>query len=156
LDRCIDCHEEFETSDDPRMIRLDEDYDPVDYDGDGDLTEPVYDEIVSYQEALMAAMSAYAVNTTGTAIVFDAGAYPYWFADNNANGVNDEGDGRFASWTPRLLRAAYNYTWSVKDPGMFAHNPDYILQLLFDSTMDIGGEDAVAGFTRAPIHWADE
>jgi hypothetical protein len=156
LDRCIDCHEEFETSDDPHMIRLDEDYDAVDYDGDGNVTEPIYDEIVSYQEALAAAISEYAVNTTGVAIVFDAGAYPYWFADNNANGVNDEGDARYATWTPRLLRAAYNYTWSVKDPGMFAHNPDYILQVLFDSTQDIGGDAAVAGFNRAPIHWADE
>lgn len=156
INRCIDCHEEFEETDDPRSVRLDEDYDPVDYDGDGDMEEPVYDEIVSYQDTLLAAIYDYAANTVGTPIVFDSHAYPYWFIDTNSDGMAtpDEANygNQFNQWTPRLLQATYNYTWSVKDPGMFAHNADYILQLLYDSSMDIGGEDAVANYNRPPVH----
>lgn len=148
VDRCIDCHEEYEEGDDvAHSIRLDDDYDPVDYDGDGDVEEPVYDEIHSYQEALYAAIQDYAANTVGTPIVYDAHAYPYWF---------DDAGERYGTWTPRLVRTTFNYTWSKKDPGMFAHNPDYILQLLYDSLMDIGGEEAVAGFNRAPNNWMDD
>jgi hypothetical protein len=32
-----------------------------------------------------------------------------------------------------LLKAAYNYQMSVKDPGDFAHGNKYIVQLLHDS-----------------------
>jgi hypothetical protein len=45
-----------------------------------------------------------------------------------------------------LLRAAYNYQWVQKDPGAFAHNGKYILQVLYDSIADIGGD--VTGLTR--------
>jgi hypothetical protein len=47
-----------------------------------------------------------------------------------------------------LLRAAYNYTWAAKDPGSFAHNGLYMLQVLYDTLQDIGGSDAVSGMTR--------
>jgi len=57
----------------------------------------------------------------------------------------------YASWTPNLLRAAYDYQYSVKDPGVFAHNADYILQVLYDSIEAVGGKDAVAKFTRPPV-----
>jgi hypothetical protein len=40
---------------------------------------------------------------------------------------------RYASWTPRLLKAAYNYQLVTKDPGAYAHNPVYAMQLLYDS-----------------------
>lgn len=36
-------------------------------------------------------------------------------------------------WTPRLLKAAYNYQVAKKDPGGYVHNPTYLLQLLYDS-----------------------
>lgn len=45
---------------------------------------------------------------------------------------------RYATWTPRLLRAAYNYQYVAKDPGAYAHNPTYILQVLYDTPADIG------------------
>ena len=61
-------------------------------------------------------------------------------------GAADEGEEAFASWTPRLLKAAYNYQWFSKDPGAFAHNPKYVLQFLYDSLKDVGGD--VAGMTR--------
>lgn len=58
----------------------------------------------------------------------------------------DEGEGRYESWTPRLLRAAYNYPWVAKDPGAFAHNGKYILQVLCDSRRDLGA--SVSGMVR--------
>jgi hypothetical protein len=80
----------------------------------------------------------------GTPIAYDSHAYPYFFMDTNANGVVDPEEAvrenGFAGWTPRLLRAAYNYQWASKDPGSFAHNGEYILQTLYDSLEDIGGD----------------
>lgn len=140
VDDCAECHDGVETLEDiPNIRQEDEDVEPVDYDGDGDATEPIRAEIESFEEALYGAIQSYAADTAGTEIEYNPGRYPYWF--------DGEGE-RFSAWTPRLLRAAYNYTYSHKDPGVYAHNADYVLQLLYDSTMDIGGEDAVAGFTR--------
>lgn len=138
---CADCHEDVESREDIPNIRLDEDYDPVDYDGDGDVEEPIRAEIETLQTALYDEIVAYTTEM-GTPIVYNPDRYPYWF--------DEEGE-RYANWTPRLVRVIYNYTWSIKDPGVYAHNPDYILQLLYDSLLDIGGEEAVAGFTRAPV-----
>lgn len=155
VDLCVRCHEELEDSDDLRLIRLDEEYDPVDYNGNGDVTEPIAAEIGALHEALYAAIQAYAAETIGTPIVYVSFAYPYWYIDANANGVLDDGEvnseGRYTTWTPSLVRAAYNYQYVAKDPGAFAHNPDYVLQILYDSIQAIGGDDAVAGFTRAPV-----
>jgi len=125
----------------------------VDYDGDGDATEGVFFEIDTMREALYAAIQTYATDVTGTAIIYDAHAYPYWFADTDGNGrINDE-EGGFASWTPNLLRAAYNYQDSQKDPGGFAHNSSYVLQILYDSIQAVGGD--VTGMTRAEVRTFD-
>ncbi len=97
----------------------------------------------------MAALQAYATETVGTSIAYDAHSHPYFFIDTNSNGVADpeevNGDNRYATWTPRLLRAAYNYQYATKDPGAFAHNGQYIVQTLYDSIEDIGGD--VSGMT---------
>jgi hypothetical protein len=37
-----------------------------------------------------------------------------------------------------LLRVAYNHQWVNKDPGAFAHNGKYIVQILYDSLSDLG------------------
>ena len=54
---------------------------------------------------------------------------------------------RYRSWTPRLLKAAYNYQVVSKDPGAYTHNPTYALQLLHDlrafrADMDVRVDDA--------------
>jgi hypothetical protein len=153
LNDCEDCHEEVEEQEDVRLIRMDEDTDPIDYDGDGEAEEPILDEITTMQEALLAAIQSYASGTIGTAIVYDSATHPYFFIDSNGDGVTDpdevNGDNRYATWTPTLLRAAYNYQYSQKDPGAFAHNPDYIMQLLYDSMEAVGGD--MSGFTRPPV-----
>ena len=102
-------------------------------------------------EVLYEAIKAYAAdNGAIDPIIYDSGGYPYFFIDTNANGEADPGEGiypnRYASWTPTLLKAAYNYQYSQKDPGAFAHNGKYVLQVLYDSINDIGG--STAGMTR--------
>jgi hypothetical protein len=154
LNECEDCHEEVEVQEDVRLIRLQaEGVDPVDYDGDGNAEEPIADEIATMQEALLAAIQGYATNTIGTSVAYDSHSHPYWFIDTNGNGLADpeevNGDNRYATWTPTLLRAAYNYQYSQKDPGAFAHNADYILQLLYDSIEAVGGD--VVSYTRPPV-----
>ena len=99
-------------------------------------------------DALYAAMQAYADTNEGTApIVYDPTTYPYFF--------DDAGEG-YATWTPRLLRTAYNYQYYQKDPGAFAHNPKYVIQMLYDSLADIGGAEAVAGMIRPEVPRAEQ
>ncbi|MBN2231899.1 MAG: hypothetical protein JW781_03640 [Deltaproteobacteria bacterium] len=38
-----------------------------------------------------------------------------------------------------MVRAAYNYQVSLKDPGAYAHNAKYVIQLLYDSITDLNG-----------------
>ena len=142
VDACTQCHKTVETVEDLRSIRLSE----TDYDGDGDVTEGISSEISTLQDALLVALQAYAADKGGVALVYSPSAYPYFFADANANGTIDEGEGAYATWTPTLLRAAYNYQYSQKDPGAFAHNGKYIIQILYDSLKGVGAD--VSTYTR--------
>ncbi len=56
----------------------------------------------------------------------------------------------FKAWTPRLMRAAYNYRFSLKDPGVYTHNPRYVIQPLYDSLSDLANKVRIetAGMTR--------
>ena len=58
-------------------------------------------------------------------------------------------DNRYATWTPTLLRAAYNYQYFQKDPGDYAHNPYYAMQVLYDSIEAAGGD--VSNFVRPDV-----
>jgi hypothetical protein len=135
---CALCHDNVNDYKDIRMISS-----ARDYNGNGNATEGMYYEIKGLQDALYAEIQNYAAIIAGEAIVYDQSAYPYFFIDTNANGVVDEGEAIFPNayknWTPRLLKAAYNYQASLKDPGAYAHNNKYIIQLLYDSIVDLGG-----------------
>lgn len=155
VELCADCHDEVDEDnpEDVRLIRMLDDVELIDYDGDGDMEEPIADEIAALEDALLVALQTYAIDTTGTAIGYESHSHPYWFIDSNGNGVIDpeeaNGDNRFASWTPNLLRAAYNYQFVQKDPGGFAHNADYLLQVLYDSLEAVGAD--VSTYTRPPV-----
>ncbi len=142
VDKCGDCHDGVTTLEDTRTIR---EYDS-DWDGDGDTTEGIAEELDGVSELLYAAIQDYASTTASAPIVYNPASYPYFFADANGNGEADEGEGAYASWTPRLLKAAYNYQYSRKDPGAFAHNGQYVIQTMYDSIEDLGGD--VADLTR--------
>lgn len=151
---CAGCHEGVASVEDLKNVRMVSS--TSDYDGDGDTEEGVYYEIEGLQEALYAAIQAYAADTAGAEINYDAATYPYF--------LGADGSG-YANWTPRLLKAAYNYQMAYKDPGKFAHGGKYAIQLLYDSIEDLGGdvsglarEDAghFAGDTEAFRHWDAE
>jgi hypothetical protein len=129
-DQCFKCHVGTE---DVHYIRMSTE----DFDGDGNVSEGIYDEINTMTQVLYDAIVAYSLNTANTNEVSYRNAYPYWFVAN---------DGEDLVWTPALLRAAYNYQYVLKDQGGFAHNGAYILQLLFDSIEAIGGD--ISGMTR--------
>lgn len=135
VDQCKECHVNVNAVEDLKNVRMNGSL--VDYDGDGNTEEGIYYEIVGIQEKVYQAIQAYGADVAGSALVYDAARYPYFFGDANANGAIDEGEGGYANWTPRLLRAAYNYQVSQKDPGMFAHGGKYIIELLFDSMEDL-------------------
>jgi hypothetical protein len=132
---CAGCHTGVSEVEDLKDVRMNGSL--VDYDGDGDDEEGIYFEIVGLQEKLFEAIQAYGESVAGAPIGYDASRYPYFFGDANSSGTLDEGEGGYPAWTPRLVRAAYNYQVSQKDPGMFAHGGKYILQLLFDSLEDL-------------------
>jgi hypothetical protein len=146
VEACADCHDGADAEGGLQTIRESED----DFDGDGDATEGIALEIDTMRQALYAALQEYAASEVGTPIVYHPANHPYFFIDTNGNGEADEdeavSDNRYATWTPRLLRAAYNYQYSTKDPGQFAHNAPYIIQILYDSLEDLGGD--VSGMTR--------
>lgn len=142
---CSSCHTEVNELEELPTIRFDTE--GLDYDGDGDVEEGVAMEIATMRETLYSAMQTYAMDTVEVNIVYDDSRYPYYFADTDGDGEH-EGEA-FNSWTPRLLRAAYNYQYSAKDPGAYAHNNEYILQVLYDTLEHVGAD--VSGLTRPPV-----
>lgn len=150
-EQCGACHGGIKTVEELKTIR-NPGGDTIDYDGDGNVTEGLAGEIATIQEKLYAALQAYASKTVKVGIVYSAPDYPYFFKDTNSNGKPDPNEvnnnNSYNAYSPRLLRAAYNYQWSIKDPGVYAHNAKYIMQVLYDSIKDLGGD--VNGITRPP------
>jgi hypothetical protein len=133
VEQCGTCHPGVESEEDLETIRIN----PTDWDGDGDTDEGIAGEVETMREALYEAMQEYGADVVGTGIVYDAASYPYWFTEDEE---------RYGTWTPRLLRAAYNYQYATKDPGAFAHNGKYVIQALYDTLEDMGVD--VSGMVR--------
>jgi hypothetical protein len=143
VEACGGCHAGVESEEDLLSIRMS----GTDYDGDGDTTEGLAGEVATMRETVYTAMQDYAASVVGTPIVYESHSYPYFFIDTNGNGEPDEDelsrDNGYNTWTPRLLRAAYNYQYSAKDPGAFTHNGKYILQVLYDGLQELGEQVTV-------------
>lgn len=142
LEACKLCHTDVTATDEIRAAARH----ARDFDGDGSLTEPLGGELTGLDAKLLAQIQTVA-KSTGTGICYDADVYPYFFLDTNGNGKCDGAVEAIASngynrWTPALMKAAHNYQLSVKDPGAWAHNFDYVGQLVFDSIVDLGGDTA--------------
>lgn len=133
-DSCTSCHRGIENTRDIRTRHQD-------FDGDGDNAGGIHAEIFGLHSQLYAAIQTYGAEITDAPIGYASNAYPYFFNDTNGDGQigADEAifPNRYQSWTPRLLKAAYNYQAVHKDPGGYVHNPTYMLQLLYDSLDDL-------------------
>jgi len=147
VEPCASCHDGVTDRASLSTIRKSK----LDYDGDGDVTEGIAAEIASLHDRLLDAIKKYGKDVAGAAIAYNAHAHPYFFNDLNADGTAEENEAlppnKYTSWTPRLLRAAYNYQFVAKDPGAYAHNAPYVLQLLHDSLADLG-EREIEGSAR--------
>ncbi|PJE29894.1 hypothetical protein SAMN06297129_2693 [Pseudooceanicola antarcticus] len=148
VESCATCHD----TENPQAIRIRK----QSYDGSGNLTQGIRTDIANNAALLLSTLQDYSAKVAGVPILYDAHSYPYFFTDANGDGVVDTGDdGRsvsYASWTPRMLRAAYNWKLVTADPGIYAHNPHYALELLYDSIDDLmvglGGDTASLGILR--------
>jgi hypothetical protein len=131
---CLSCHRGVT---DLRDIRTQH----SDFDGDGIISGGIQTEITGLRSQLYSAIQTYAAQTTGARIGYMPGRFPYFFTDMDGDGQISGTEGvfpnRYSSWTPRLLKAAYNYQVATKDPGGFVHNPRYLMQLLHDSLEDL-------------------
>lgn len=129
-DSCTSCHRGVENIRDIRTRHQD-------FDGDGDNAGGIHAEIFGLHRQLYAAIQAYGTEVTNAPIGYAPGAFPYFFNDTDGDGQISADEAifpnRYQSWTPRLLKAAYNYQVVQKDPGGYVHNPSYVLQLLYDS-----------------------
>ncbi len=131
---CLTCHE----TGDPGAIRISR----QSYDGSGNVSQGIARDIEANADLLMSLIGEYAAEVAGKPMVYDGARYPYFFADANADGRPDESDGRavaYDAFTPRLLKAVYNWKFIKADPGIHIHNPPYALELLFDSSEDLAG-----------------
>ena len=126
VDTCSVCHGGVNSREALKDIRLVGS--ASDYDGDGNISEGLSGEIETLQEKLLVMIRLYAAATDGVE----------WIEYNGRFVTEDQED--YTTWTPRLLQAAYNYQYVAKDPGSYSHNPKYIMQLLYDSINDLGGD----------------
>lgn len=144
---CAACHEGVSNRESLASIRKS----ATDFDGDGDTTEGIAAEVAALHGRLLEAIQTYAADVAGAPIGYHSHAHPYFFKDVDGDGTLSEAEAKmpnkYASWTPRLLKAAYNYQFVAKDPGAYAHNAPYVLQLMHDSLADLS-EANVAGLTR--------
>ncbi|WP_275633791.1 cytochrome c3 family protein [Psychromarinibacter halotolerans] len=132
FEACTTCHQ----AEEPAAIRIAR----QSYDGSGDTDKGISADIQSNADLLLEMIEAYTDDVVGAPVIYDGNRYPYFFADANRDGAIDMADGRpvaYASWTPRSLRAAFNWKLITADPGNYAHNPQYTLELLYDSIADM-------------------
>ena len=147
VEGCVACHQGG--AEDLREIRTQH----RDFAGTGDRSGGIHAEIVALEAKLFDAIRLYAAEVAGTPIAYGAG-FPYFFVDQDgsgeATGEHLSRDNRYQAFTPRLLKAVYNYQVSRKSPGGYVHNPRYMLQILHDSLVDLAEavEIDVSGVSR--------
>jgi hypothetical protein len=152
LNDCVKCHMNADSTDDKNhtfMPKVSDCATGCHTDTDGSFSglsgspSENYDDIQELQSDLLDAIRAYA--TTGdpltglpndSPVIYDAAEYPYWFNDNGMGPIRTNA---YVDFDFKMLTAAYNYHLSIKEPGGYIHNGDYIQQLLYDSTLEMGG-----------------
>ncbi|HSG95504.1 MAG TPA: polyheme membrane-associated cytochrome C, partial [Afifellaceae bacterium] len=145
VDECGSCHKTPAVKEKEDMLKIRKS--KADFDGDGNVKEGIAEEIGTLHETLLKAIQTYGAEVAKTPIGYESHSYPYFFVDADGDGKISGSEatrqGRYGSWTPRLLRAAYNYQYVAADPGVYTHNPAYVIQLLHDSIEDLSSRVTV-------------
>jgi hypothetical protein len=148
--KCGGCHQGVATAADLASIRMSR----GDFDGNG-REEGLKREISNLERELYAGIQSYARAIGGASIAFTKEAHPYWYLDANGNGMVDAEElrpaNRYPAYTPRLLQAVYNYTYSLRDPGGAYHNGRYVLQLLHDSLESLAASEKAGVDMRGKV-----
>ena len=136
---CATCHQGVTDLAGAQQIRMESSI-AIDYDGDGNVSGGISDEVNGLFKKLGTAIVNYGAEHQ-TPICYAGGSYPYWFVDTDGDGAcsADEAmaSNAFTGWTARLVRATYNYQMVNNDPGAFAHNAKYVIELLYDAITDL-------------------
>ena len=136
---CATCHQGATDLAGAQQIRMESSI-AIDYDGDGNVSGGISDEVNGLFKKLGTAIVNYGAEHQ-TPICYAAGSYPYWFVDTDGDGACSADEAMagnaFTDWTARLVRATYNYQMVNNDPGAFAHNAKYVIQLLYDAITDL-------------------
>jgi hypothetical protein len=142
VEDCTPCHFNVAAYEDIRLIREEE----IDWAGKGVMLG-VDADIQAMHDQLYDLITEYSVNMVGEPIVYNFDQFPYWF-----QGTEGDQGPPYEAWTPRLLRTAYNYHFVMNARGAFAHNPRYVLQVLYDSIADFADvlDVDMSGMVRAP------
>jgi hypothetical protein len=157
-ERCDTCHTMVKGEDDLHKIRFFGSL--TDYDGDGNISEGIFYEVQGVLAKLYSGILAYGANVVGTPIGYVESSYPYFFIDTNGDGVIDDSEAvssnGYNKFTPRLLRACYNFQMVKKDPGGFAHGGKYLIELMYDSLEDLNSAMPGGAVSMAGMHRTDE
>jgi hypothetical protein len=138
---CTECHGNVTLDTITPAFRPEDDW-------DNDPATKPQAEVAVYAARLYAAITAYCAAAADSATppagasytAYDGASYPYWFKDTNRNGAVDPGETTAMRFDSKSLRAAFNYQYYQKEPGAWAHNNRYIVQILYDSIQDLGGD----------------
>ena len=143
---CNSCHKNINDCDELGKPNY---WENVDYDGDG-VGESFRHEIDGMQALLIVQMNAYAEAIGLTAIMYTPGSYPYWAKAScyqSDPSCVPTAAGTYTFPDAKFMGAAYNYHLA-QDPGAGIHNHTYVIQLLYDSIEDLGGD--VSTLIRPP------
>ena len=136
---CATCHQGVTDLAGAQQIRMESSI-AIDYDGDGNVSGGISDEVTGLFKKLGTAIVTYGAEHQ-TPICYAGGSYPYWFVDTDGDGACSADEAMagnaFTDWTARLVRATYNYQMVNNDPGAFAHNAKYVIELLYDAITDL-------------------
>jgi hypothetical protein len=139
FNQCVSCHEGADDIQGVRDIRMIASF-GQDYDGDGSTSEGIYYELETLGQKLLTAIKRYGSERDAW-ICYGGSNFPYWFSDTDRDGECSPEEAvfpnRYQAFTPRLLKATYNFQMATKDKGAFAHNAKYVIQLLHDSIVDM-------------------
>lgn len=127
-----------------------------DLDGDANATEGAEAEIVGLKASLYTALVDYSKLIDSTRWLCYGEGYPYMFIDTDQDGVCDPEEqvssNGYNRFTPRSLKAAYNFKFGSAEPGKWAHNLVYTAQILGDAIDDLNAGITAKGGTPTMTH----